>query len=219
MHKRRMGTAQTGYGTHRMHKACGPVQAAMSMSGDTEFCQATAVKKQGTLSCCHSIYENIMRKLFLLALACVAYYAHARFSFSEGRVQSWLAGHSVRAMSGEGNACDDYTSDVQVSLVAQGARGRWEVEGGKYEMCGYLKQASAAFTVLQARTHTRFNDLQVRPGGFPWTTAKVTYTSQTSVSASHIPTLTVESEDTVVLVRTLSGTKIKSYESRSTGGL
>lgn len=160
-----------------------------------------------------------MKKFVLLALACVLYYAYARNSFSETRVTSWLMDHSVRAMSGDTNACHDYTDDLEVTLTAQGQRGRWEVEGGKDEMCGYLRQAAAGFTVLQASTNTQFEDVRVERGGFPWTKAKVSYTQRTSVRAGSIPTMTIESEDTVELVRTMAGTKIRSIQSHATGGL
>ena len=159
-----------------------------------------------------------MKKFVLLVLACIVYYVYARTSFSEPQVTSWLTSHAMRTMSGDTRACDDYTDDVEVTLTADGRHGRWEVEGGKDEMCGYLRQAAAQFTVLQATTSTRFEDVRVERGRFPWTQAKVTYTQRTTVQASRIPTMTIESEDTVALVRTMSGTKIRSIESRATGG-
>lgn len=122
-------------------------------------------------------------------------------------------------MSGDTTACDDYTDDVEVVLTAEGRRGRWEVEGGKNELCGYLRQAAAAFTVLQASTNTRFDDVRIERGPFPWMRARVTYTQVTSVSAGGIPPLEIESRDVLELQRGLTGLKIRSVESASTGGL
>jgi hypothetical protein len=109
------------------------------------------------------------------------FYAHARISFAEPKVMSWLMSHSTRAMSGDTTACDDYTDDVEVVLTASGRSGRWEVEGGKNELCGYLRQAAAAFTVLQARVDTRYEDIEITPASFPWMDASVSYTQITDV--------------------------------------
>ncbi len=160
-----------------------------------------------------------MKKLLLLVLACVAYYAHARYSFTEEQVTRWLGQHTARAMGGEREACDDYTDDVEVSLVAQGRRGHWEVEGGKNEICGYLKQAAAALTVLQASTRLEFDSVKVTRDGFPWRTARVQVAQRMSVSAANVPSTEVHAEDELVLVRTFGGIKIKSLQSKSTGGL
>ena len=160
-----------------------------------------------------------MKKLFLLVLACIAYAVHARYTFTEEQVTRWLAQHTARAMGGEKEACDDYTDDVEVTLVAHGRRGRWEVEGGKDEICGYLKQAAAALTVLQASTRLEFDSVTVKRDGFPWRSARVQVVQRMSVNAANIPHTEVRAEDELVLVRTFGGLKIKSLQSTSTGGL
>lgn len=156
----------------------------------------------------------MLKKLFVLAALLAAFYAHARFSFAEPRVMSWVGQHSAKAMSGDTSACEDYTDDVQVALTADQKAGTWEVEGGKAEICGYLKQAAAAFTVLQAATNTQFDELRVVRSGFPWLSAEVSYVQRTTVRAGNVPVMTSVSEDSLVLVRTLSGIKIKSIESK-----
>ncbi len=161
-----------------------------------------------------------MKKLILLTLtALAAFYAHGRLLFAEPKLASWLVQQSAKAMSGESSACDAYADDLQVTLSADGRRGKWEVEGGKEEMCDYLKQAAAAFTVLQARTHSEFDDIRIVRDGFPWTSARVSYTQRMTVQANGLPATTVTGEDDLVVVRTLSGLKIKTIESRSRGGL
>jgi hypothetical protein len=64
----------------------------------------------------------------------------------------------------------------------------------KLLVCSELKQTAAACTVLQASTNTQFDEPQVVLSGFPW--------------------LSAVSEDSLVLVRTPSGIKIKSIESK-----
>ena len=161
-----------------------------------------------------------MIRLVLLALVLLGgFYAHGRYTFSEPKVMGWLTQHAVHSMQGDSAACDDYADDVKVELTANGLRGRWEVEGGKDEMCGYLKQSSAALTVLQARTNTEFDNVRITRGGFPWTTARLQYTQRTSVRAGPLPSLTIVSEDTMVLARTPSGLRIRELQSQSSGGL
>lgn len=161
-----------------------------------------------------------MIRFVLIALMLLGgFYAHARFTFSEPRVMGWITQHTARAMQGDAAACDDYADDVQVELTAKGQRGRWEVEGGKAEVCGYLKQSSAALTVLQASTQTEFDSVRITRGGFPWTTARLQYTQRTAVQVQGLPGMNMVSEDSVVLSRTLSGLRIRELHSQSSGGL
>lgn len=161
-----------------------------------------------------------MKRVIMYALIGGAvFYAHARISFAEPKVMSWLMSHSTRAMSGDTTACDDYTDDVEVVLTASGRSGRWEVEGGKNELCGYLRQAAAAFTVLQARVDTRYEDIEITPASFPWMDASVSYTQITDVRVGGLPPVTIETVDTLTVRRGLAGLKISAVESESTGGL
>jgi hypothetical protein len=160
-----------------------------------------------------------MKKLVLLAILLGGYYLHGRTVFAESHVMAWLGKHEASAMSGDPAACADFSDDLEVSLTADGARGRWDVEGGKNEMCGYLKQAAAVFTVLQASTSSQFDDVRIVRAGFPWTRARVSYRQRTAIRADRVPEATIASEDELVLVRTVSGLQIKSVKSTSTGGL
>lgn len=158
-----------------------------------------------------------MSKIIIALLLIVGYYVHGRWMFSDMHVQRWVAEHSARAMSGDSKACDDFTDNVEVNLVSHNRGGRWEVEGGKNEICGYLRQASAAFILLQAQTNTRFENLSINRSGFPWTSATVSYTEHTTINSANLPTINATSKDTLVISRTLGGLKIKSLN--STGGL
>lgn len=160
-----------------------------------------------------------MKKLFLFLVLVVAYLVHAKTSFSEPRVTKWLLDHEAKAMSGDMAACDNYTDDVEVTLMAQGRKGRWEVEGGKNELCGYLKQAAAALTVMQASTQSEFTDFEIVRSSFPWITAQVKYREITHIRIHGMRPFTVTNEDSLILVRTLKGLKIKKLESKSTEGI
>jgi hypothetical protein len=97
-----------------------------------------------------------------------AFYAHARITFAEHRVLSWLLENSNKCLTGDSTVCSNCTDDVEVRIIAKAARGMWEVEGGKAELCGYLKQSSAALIVMQASTNREFSKVRIQPGPFPW---------------------------------------------------
>lgn len=159
-----------------------------------------------------------MKKLLLILVLFAAFYAHARINFAEHRVLSWLLENSNKYLTGDSSVCDNYADDVEVNITAKAPRGTWQVEGGKAELCGYLKQSSAALIVMQASTSTNFSNVRIQPGPFPWLQAKVSYTEKTTMQMAGLPPVNALGENAVVLVRTFSGLKIKSLESRSTGG-
>lgn len=159
----------------------------------------------------------MQRLLFILAICLGGFYIQTRMAFSESHVMRWIATYNNKAISGDSTVCGDFTDDVEVNIFAETLQGHWEVEGGKDEICGYLRQASAAFIVLQASTNTQFDSLQIERGGFPWTTAQVKYHFKTTMQADRIPNISGEGNDTLVLSKGIfSGLKIKSLESKST---
>lgn len=159
-------------------------------------------------------------RLVLISIALfAAFFAHAKIVLSESSVMSMLTKHNVKALSGDSSACDDYANDVTVELTAENPRGRWEVEGGKAELCGYLKQASAALTVLQASTSSEFTDVSIVRSGFPWTTAVGKYTEKTTINAANTPQVMSISHDEVTVSRSLTGLKIIALKSTSKSGV
>lgn len=157
-----------------------------------------------------------MKKLLLLvSIGLGAWFLHGRVVFTEPRLMDWMTQHSVQVWSGDGKACDAYADDVQVELRAEDRGGHWEVEGGKEELCAYLRKASAAFVVLEANTHAEFTDVALQRKGFPWTEATLSYTQLVTVQAARLPEIRITSQDQLTLVRTLGGVKIKAIQSSS----
>jgi hypothetical protein len=158
-----------------------------------------------------------MKYIVMAALAMAAWWAHAQLVFSEPRAMRFVAEHAAKAMSGNGKACDDYSDDVVIDIVSEDPTGRWEVEGGKEEICGYLKQAAAAMTVMQAQSNSRYDNVTIRRGGFPWTRAEVSYTEHTDINmrmmGQAVGTMNAVSEETVTLRRGLSGVMIAGLKS------
>lgn len=115
----------------------------------------------------------MQRLLILLLVGLVLFYVQSRIAFSESHVMKWISEYSTKSISGDSTVCDDFTDDVEVNIYAETTQGHWEVEGGKAEMCGYIRQAAAASIMLNASNSVEFDGLQVERGGFPWTTAQV----------------------------------------------
>ncbi len=155
-----------------------------------------------------------MKWLLLPLILLAAWFAHGRMVFNEARVMPQVAAHTLKVYQGDAAACDFYTDDVQVELVAEQSAGRWEVEGGKDELCGYLRKAGAAFVVLDAQVVNEFSDVALDRGGFPWTEATLRYTQHVTVRAAKLPEMVFSSEDELVLVRTLTGVKVRSVRSQ-----
>ena len=152
-----------------------------------------------------------MRKLLILLVGtCVAYFAYGAHMFSASSAQRWIADHDGREWSGSDSACEDYADDVEVSVVAEGPKGRWEVEGGKEEICGYIKSSSAAYTVLDAESSTQYEDLSIQHAGFPWRSAVITFKQQTEIRVpeAHLPPMVSSGEEEITLQRTFSGLRI-----------
>lgn len=160
-----------------------------------------------------------MKKLTIFLLLLAAFYAHARTTFAEKHVVSWLLENSNKYLTGDSSVCNNYADDVEVNIIAKAPRGTWQVEGGKAEVCGYLRQSAAAFIVMQASINTEFSNVRIQPESFPWLKATVSYTEETTIQIPGVGPVKSVSKDTVALVRTFSGLRIKSLESRSTGGL
>lgn len=156
-----------------------------------------------------------MKLLLWPLLIVAAWIGHGRLMFTESRVMPLVAAHASQVYSGDTRACDFYTDDLQVDLEADQRAGRWEVEGGKDELCGYLRKAAAGFVLLDAQLHTEFSNVSLERKGFPWTEATLRYTEQTTMQSSKLPTMTFISEDELVLVRTLTGVKVRALHSRS----
>lgn len=156
------------------------------------------------------------RLILILIIGSGGLYIHSRVVFSESSIMQWIAEYNNKALSGDSTVCDDFSNDLEVNIIAKSVQGHWEVKGGKAEMCGYLNQASAAFTVLQASHNTQFEGLKIERGGFPWTTVHVKYHQKSVMQADHIPTMSTEGDEALTLVKGFSGIKIKALESRST---
>lgn len=154
---------------------------------------------------------------FKLFIACVVLYlGQSYYLLSSGQVEKFLAEHNALAMNDPVAACDHYSDDVDVFINHDTGNGNWEVEGGKDEICGYMKQSQAALTVLQANTSGHFENLKVTTG-FPWHTARASYDEINTVQMRSMGSLTSKTREDIQIKRTLTGLQIISVN--STGGI
>lgn len=153
-----------------------------------------------------------MRKLTFAVLCLGAYFAHAKYVFSNTGMNQWLQDANLRATKGEASACDDYADDVKVTLSSKSPMAGNNLEGNKEDICGYIKQTAKMMKLMRANTKTEISDLQIKMSGFPWLTAKVTYQENITMSVGGLPGMDYRSQVDLTLVRTLQGLKIKSLE-------
>ncbi|MGZ8250250.1 hypothetical protein [Methylomagnum sp.] len=160
-----------------------------------------------------------MKKLGWLVLVLAGFYGDGYRRFSEGNVRQFLVDFSMNAYQGNHETvCGLFADDVDVSINDQSPQGRWEVEGGKEEACGYIKQTSAAFMTLRAHVDTSWDDIVIKRSGFPWLTAEITYQQTTHITAGDgipMPAMTAVSDDALILKRTLGGLRIVKLQSDS----
>lgn len=157
-----------------------------------------------------------MKKIFWLVAALGAFYVHGRIMFSEQKVMPWLVEHSAKSISDANAACDDLTKDARIALISDSEDENASFEGGREESCEYMKQGAAALRLIRGSTNSHFDEVRIVRSGFPWVSAEVSFHETSSIGVRGMPTLTMESENTVVVVRTMSGLKIKSFKASMT---
>lgn len=160
-----------------------------------------------------------MKFLSLLVLVFAGYYLDGYRLFSEDHVRQYLVDMNMNTFQGNTETvCGLFVDDAEVSINDRSPQGRWEVEGGKEEVCGYIKQSAAGFMTMGVHVNTAWDDVVIHRAGFPWRTAEVTYRQTTQITANGrvpIPPMTAVSDDTVVLKRTLGGLKIAKFQADS----
>lgn len=159
--------------------------------------------------------EIIMGWFKLLIAGVVLYLGQSYYLLSSAHVEKFLVEHNTLAMNDPVAACDNYSDKVAVTINHKTADGTWEVEGGKNELCGYLKQSQAALVVMQANTSGHFENMNVI-SSFPWRKAHASYDEINTVSMGALGTISSTTNDNVDIKRTLTGLEIVSVT--STGG-
>jgi hypothetical protein len=156
-----------------------------------------------------------MRKLFWLAVLVAVFYGHSHVMFSEPAVMSWMNKQERLALDGDEKMCDAYASDLKVQMRMQAPEGATVLEGGKAELCQFMKDAQAALKMTRASVNMSTELVSVERSGFPWMTATVKTQQTSTVQMGRMPPVTEVTEATLVIERTLQGRQISSIESSS----
>jgi hypothetical protein len=151
----------------------------------------------------------------LLALVTAAYLYGVLSLTGSGanRFLDELEGLSLQGKSTE--YCARLHEDLRVSIRDHSAYPPADFDGDRADFCAYVTQAAKGMSLLGISTHVARNDFMLtRNWLHPWT-AQVSYhedrvTTMTKVDA----TVHTRSDDSLTLVQTLGGVKLRHLESR-----
>lgn len=127
----------------------------------------------------------------------------------------------MEAQMSEGNAeavCDMFHEDLEVDIsdnTAIGSKGT-RITGGKAEFCEQTRKTVAGLKLLPHASHVQFEDVHVdRSWLHPWT-SEVSYTEDRRLTIHSIgETFHTVSDDTIILVNTFSGVKLRKVTSKA----
>jgi hypothetical protein len=127
----------------------------------------------------------------------------------------------MEAQMSEGNVdavCDMFHEDLEVDITdntAIGSKGT-SITGGKEEFCEQTRETVAGLKLLQHNSHVQFDDVHVKRSWLhPWT-SEVSYTEDRQLTIAAIgQTFHTISDDTIILVHTFSGVKLRKVTSEA----
>lgn len=154
----------------------------------------------------------------LIAIA-IVYLVHGYYLTSPSHVQKFIEQHQLLSMKNVNEACEQFTDDIEGKIYYVTPIERWEVEGGKGELCGYMQKGQAAMVLTEGSVTTMLQDMKVRRGSFPFTKATASYKQVTEMRMDGQTMRGIkikidsETQNTVEIKRTLTGLKFSKVES------
>jgi hypothetical protein len=158
-----------------------------------------------------------MKKIIgLLVVASAGAYAWGALSLSgrgATRFLDELEALSLRGRSDE--YCARLHADLRVSIRDHSATPPADFDGGRDEFCAYVSHAAKGIDLLGLSTHVTREDFTVtRDWLHPWT-AQVRYHEDRVTTMSKVnATLHTRSDDTLTLVQSLGGIRLRALDSR-----
>lgn len=147
-----------------------------------------------------------MALIKLLLAIVVLYMGQSYYLTSPSHVEDFLNHHNALALQDVNKACEDFSDNIEGSLYHDTPAGHWEVEGGKNELCGYMRQSQATMVVTQGNINVHFENMQVKRG-FPWQKATAEYDEISDVTMGKL-TMHGKTHDKFDIKRTLTGLQI-----------
>jgi hypothetical protein len=154
-----------------------------------------------------------------LALMVGGFYLSGRQQFSDSYLRNYLLEHTANVYQGNNeSACEVFDDDAVVSIEDSQPDSQQEVEGGKNQVCGYIKQTSASYAILGVNPGSLISVLdkfEVIRSDFPWMTAQVSYQQKSTIKIGEGPqVMSSYSDGNLTLKRTLLGLRITRLEAK-----
>ena len=159
-----------------------------------------------------------MKKVLgLVALTLIGVYLTGRIKLGANGAMDFLIAMENLTNSGKADeVCAMFHDDLEVSISDHTVRTPKETEGGKDELCGLTHEASAALRKLPVKMNVEWSELEVtRSWLHPWT-SEISYTEDRTLSIRGANVrLNTTSDNTITLVQTLSGVKLRKLAAES----
>jgi hypothetical protein len=152
-----------------------------------------------------------MKKLFVFAaLALAGVFISGRISLGEAGAMRFLGEMEDLMNQGEADAvCDLFHADAEVSITDRQVEANSFV-GGRDEICSRTRQVVAALRQLPHTMHVRFEEVTVEHSWLhPWTSTVSYVEDRTFTIKTAGVSLRTLSKDTIELVKTFSGVKVR----------
>ena len=152
-----------------------------------------------------------MKKIFVPGVfALIGVFVTGRISLGEAGAMRYL--QEMESLMNQGDAdavCAMFHDDLEISISDASLPGG-SLEGGKDELCSQTRKVAAALTLVPHTMDVRIEDVAVeRDWLHPWTsTVHFTEDRSFTIRGSGV-TLRTISEETIELVQTFSGVKLR----------
>jgi hypothetical protein len=152
-----------------------------------------------------------MKKILVLALlSLAAVFITGRITLGEAGAMRFVAQMEDRMREGRADeVCAMFHDDLEVNISDHTSEDG-SLEGGKDELCQHTRMAAAALQMLPYTMDVEFDEVNVERNWLhPWT-SRVSYVENRALSirGANVTVRTV-SEDTITLVQTFSGVKLR----------
>ncbi len=156
-----------------------------------------------------------MKRIITLALlALVSAYGIGLVTLGESGAMRFVTRMESHMSEGDADAvCAMLHDDLEVDIVDHSTEGGQDTNGGKAELCELTRVVVTALGKLPHDMNVRFDEVSVKRDWLhPWT-SEVSYVENRSLTIQGANvTLKTVSEDTVTLVQTLTGVKLRKLK-------
>ena len=152
-----------------------------------------------------------MGKLIISVLIIIGIVGYGRYKLSENQLKDWIQQTEYNALELGGKGCDAFDSKVEAIIYAEALQGKWEIEAGKAELCGFFKSMASETFALQAPYQNKISDFKIDAYGFLWRSVRVNYVNTTTFSAANVLNYKSICKNQVEVSHGFTGNKITAY--------